>query len=321
MASVSRHGKRWRAQVAIKGKRKSKVFDTRNEATLWAIEAETVLKGGKATVGGYTLREAFKRYAEEISPTKRGERWEVLRLNKLCRDRISYIPVDRLENQDVQDWIDRQTISAGSVLRELNLIQSVVKQCRRWRWTNLELTDLRKPRQPKHRERLITPQEIKLLLAHSTLKNRNSKISTADQVLIAFQLALETAMRKGEILGLTWDNVYLDRHYVHLPITKNGKGRDVPLSNKAVKLLKQMNPSRGKVFSVSDGTFNQSFSDLRKKAGVSGFVFHDTRHTAITRLASKLSVLELARMVGHSDPKTLMVYYNESAEKLAAKLD
>ena len=48
--------------------------------------------------------------------------------------------------------------------------------------------------------------------------------------------------------------------------------------------------------------------------------FHDTRHEAITRLAKRLDVLELARVVGHRDPRSLTIYYNETAEQLAKKL-
>jgi len=320
MASVSKHGKRWRAQVAIKGRRTSKVFDSKNDATLWAIEQETVLRSGKATVGGYTLSDAFDRYAKEVSPEKKGERWEIVRLKKLSRDRIGLIPIDKIEPDDMQDWIGRQTISAGSVLRELNLIQSVIKQARKWRWTNSDpFVGLEKPQSPKHRERLITDAEIAAICKLLPPGSGNTK---SHQVVIVMLIALETAMRKGEILKLEWQHVHHDRAFVHLPHTKNGKSRDVPLSRAAIEIFNGLEPQdTGKVFTVSSDSFDQLFRKLKTKAGVEGFTFHDTRHTAVTRLASKLSVLELARMVGHSDPRSLMWYYNATAEQLAAKLD
>lgn len=323
MPSVGKHGSRWRAQVAIKGKRSSKVFDTKNAAILWAIEQETVLKSGSATVAGYTVGNAFERYAREVSPTKRGERWESVRLSKFSRDRISMIPIEKLEPSDVQDWIDRQVISAGSVLRELNLMQAVFKQARKWRWTNADpFQDIDRPKAPAHRDRLISTAEISSITDLGYLSDHTKPDTKTGQTVLVFLLALETAMRKGEILALEWQHIQIDRQTAHLPTTKNGKPRNVPLSKKAIKLLEQMAPGdSGKVFSVSSDSFDQLFRKLKIKAGVSGFTFHDTRHTAVTRLASKLSVLELARMVGHSDPRSLMWYYNATAEQLAAKLD
>jgi integrase len=58
----------------------------------------------------------------------------------------------------------------------------------------------------------------------------------------------------------------------------------------------------------------------RERAGIEGLTFHDTRHEAITRLAAKLNVLDLARMVGHRDIKQLQVYYNAPAEEIAMRL-
>ena len=242
-----------------------------------------------------------------------------MRLNKLCRDKLSLIPLERLESEDVQDWIDRQSISAGSILRELNLIQAVLREARRWRWTNIELRDLKKPQEPRHRERLITPEEIQILVDSANTLPEGSKSLI---VLLVFQVALETAMRKGEILNLTWENVYLDRRFVHLPDTKNGKPRNVPLSTKAIELLTLMVPKQsGRVFVINSGSFDTLFRKLRKKAKLSGFTFHDTRHTATTRLASKFTLLELARITGHTDPRSLMIYYNPTPEMLASKLD
>ncbi len=60
---------------------------------------------------------------------------------------------------------------------------------------------------------------------------------------------------------------------------------------------------------------------VRDRAKVEGLTFHDSRLTAITRLSKRLDVLALARMVGHSDLRMLQVYYNETAEELAKRLD
>lgn len=130
----------------------------------------------------------------------------------------------------------------------------------------------------------------------------------------------------GEIWGLTWDSVYLDKRYLTLLDTKNGSRRDVPLPRQAVKLLRiieeyQADEKGVKVFSKKPNSANTLFARVVKRAGIENLRFHDTKHERLTRLARKFDVLDLARMVGHKDPRSLMIYYNATAEEIAARLD
>ena len=127
-------------------------------------------------------------------------------------------------------------------------------------------------------------------------------------------------MRSGEIVGLTWERVDLERRVAHLPLTKNGTARDVPLSQEAVRLLEAL-PRLTPAFGLTDAQRDILWRKLRARAKVDGLTFHDARHQAITNLAKKLDVLPLARMVGHRDIRQLMTYYNETAEDLAKRLD
>lgn len=127
-------------------------------------------------------------------------------------------------------------------------------------------------------------------------------------------------MRREEITGLEWSRVDLIRRVVILPKTKNGDARQVPLSKKAGDLLQKMQQFDSP-FPVNKDVLSTLFRRACLDAKVENARFHDARATALTRLASKLTVLELARMVGHRDPRSLMIYYRESAESLAAKLD
>ena len=106
-------------------------------------------------------------------------------------------------------------------------------------------------------------------------------------------------------------------------MTKNGTKRAVPLSSRAVALLKLLpEPEEGgTLFGVTSRSLDALFRKAKTRAGIEDATFHDARHLAITRLAKKLNVLDLARMVGHRDLKQLQVYYNESAEDMAARLD
>ena len=133
--------------------------------------------------------------------------------------------------------------------------------------------------------------------------------------------ALETAMRAGEICNLTWDKVFLGQSYCSVGDGKTDAARrDVPLSPEAVRILKQMGSTMGRVFDLKASQIDSMFRKAKKMALVEGLHFHDTRATAITRLAQKLDILSLARMVGHKDLRMLQVYYRESATDTAKKL-
>ena len=139
------------------------------------------------------------------------------------------------------------------------------------------------------------------------------------QVYRAFLLAIETGMRKGEILGLTWGQISASVAY--LSKTKNGDARQVALTIRALEILSEQ---RGldpvKVFIVDPASADTLFRKAVKRAGIQDLHFHDSRSEAITRLSRKLDVLELARMVGHRDLKSLLIYYAPSAEDMAKKL-
>jgi len=113
-------------------------------------------------------------------------------------------------------------------------------------------------------------------------------------------------MRQGEIWSMKWQDVYLDKRFVRLHETKNNTKRDVPLSTKAIGLLNLLNSrASSKVFASNQNSSATIFRRCLKLAGIAGLTFHDTRHEALTRLARKLDVLDLARMVGHRDPDPL----------------
>jgi integrase len=143
----------------------------------------------------------------------------------------------------------------------------------------------------------------------------------SQRVAVALLLALETALRASELTGLTWDRVDLDRRVARLSAaTKSGVGRDVPLSTEAVRLLELLPRDSATVLALQPRQVDALFRKARDRAGIADLHWHDSRHTAITRLAQRLHVLDLARMVGHRDLKQLQTYYNPAAEDLAAKL-
>ena len=320
MASIRKLKSGYRAEVARNGIRKSKVFLTKQEAKDWAARAEYEILHGDKIAAKLTLGEVFNRYGREVSPSKRGHRWEVIRLEKFGRDPIAKIRLEDLSAKDFAKWRDLrlQEVAPASVIREMQLMSSVLTVARRdWELISINpISDVRKPSKPQPRDRLPTSAEIEAMQISA---GEDLSKATA-RAFHAFKFAMESAMRAGEIAGLEWDRVDLERRVALLVHTKNGRPREVPLSTRAVELLGAL-PDLDPVFGLSSRQLDVLFRKLRDRAGVTGLTFHDSRHAAITALSTKLDVLALARMVGHTDLRQLRVYYNESAEELAKRLD
>jgi integrase len=320
MASIRKLNSGYRAEVARNGIRKSKVFPTKQEAKDWAARVEYEVLNRDKVAAKLTLGEVFERYAREVSPSKRGHRWEAIRLEKIGRDAIAKIQLGDLSARDFSAWRDNRLkeVAPASVIREMQLMSSVLTVARRdWELIAVNpLSDVRKPSKPQPRDRLPTSDEIEAM--QLSAGEDLSKVTA--RAFHAFRFAMESAMRAGEIAGLEWDRVDLGRRVALLTHTKNGRSREVPLSSRAVSLLEAL-PKLDPVFGLSSRQLDVLFRKLRDRAGVEGLTFHDSRHAAITALSRKLDVLALARMVGHTDLRQLRVYYNESAEELAKRLD
>lgn len=325
MAAFRKKGKSWEAAICCKGIRTSKSFDTKLEAQHWATHTEKeILAGKKGDIPNKTFGDLLLRYSEEVSPKKRGSRWEVTRLNALQRDEIAKLMLPQLAPSHFASWRDRRllNVSAGSVLREINILSHAINTAiKDWGWLKQNpLSSIRRPAEPHPRDRLISDDELdRLLIALGYDYDMPPKTISA-RIGAALLFAIETAMRAGEIAGLTWDRVDLDKRTARLIETKNGTKRDVPLSAEAIRIINQVRTDSDTIFQLNPSQIDVNFRKAKLRAVVDDLHFHDSRHVAITRLAQKLDVLSLARMVGHKDIKQLMTYYNESAEDIAKKL-
>ena len=305
----------------VNGRRVSKVCYSREEAIAWEAskraELQALASGQSIT---HTVRDIFQRYAREVSPTKRGHRWERVRLDFLCRDPLADIKLAALKSTHLVEWRDRRLatgVSGSTVNRDLNLISHAFAIARdEWGWVRESPTaGVRRPKEAPGRDILITQYQIDRILIACGYADDAPLETVAQRVAVAFLFAIETAMRAGEICGLRPKHV--TGRAAHLPKTKNGFPRDVPLSTRALELWGKMPDG----FGLSPARLDANFRKARERAGVHGITFHDTRHLAITRLAKRLNVLELARMTGHRDIRQLSRYYNESAEVIAGRLD
>lgn len=322
MGTVYRRGQKWQAQIKRRGYPVvSKAFITKAAARAWMQEEEARLLAGVQGRGvPFTLGDAFTRYAAEVSPKHKGEKWEKIRLTMLGRDPLASIKLTELRSQHLADWRDRrlEQVKPGSVRREMGLIAGVVTVCRlEWGWLTLNpFEGVKRPRPPRSNHKRVSDDEAALVVEQLKYVD-GEPIQTLQQLIAAmFLFAIETAMRDSEIRGILEGQHQVMPAYVQLGDTKNSDARRVPLSKRARQLLDAMQAS-GKT--INDQKRDVLFRRARDAAGVD-FNFHSSRHEAICRLAKKIEVLELAKMTGHRNINELLTYYSDDPDEIAKKL-
>lgn len=313
---------KWRVEVYHKGQRKSKVCLTKTDARHWANQVEYQLVNRREFIArSVRVADLFRRYIKEICPMHKGGDKETIRLKKFCTYPLADFLASEVTAKDIAKWRDMRLkeVSPASVNREMNTLSAVFRLAMK-DWELVEYnpcSGVTRPRQPKPRDRRISDDEVNRIL--SALGYVDGFAETKQhQVAVMFLIALETAMRLGEIHGLKHENLFLDKRYLTLEDTKNNDKRYVPLSKRAVKLVGLLGDD---LITVPKGSVTTLFRKAVKRAEIENLRFHDSRHEAITRLARKLDVLDLARMIGHRDPRSLMIYYNATAEEIASRLD
>ena len=317
-----------RAQVRRLGSSPlSKSFKTRHEAEVWVRQTESELDRGifvnRQDAEKVTFSELAQKYLDEVSCNKKGFKHERVRLLKIQRD-LGHFRIIQIQSKHIASYRDLR-LNAGkspsTVLNELSLISQIFDMAIK-EWSipipSNPCSQIKKPKVSNQRTRRLSPDEEIALIAAS-----NASRATLLTSLII--IAMETGMRLGELLSLTWDNLSLDKRTAYLPVTKNGESRTIPLSLKAIEVFKTM-PRRidtKKVFwswTNRDSVVNV-WKRTCKRAGISDLHFHDLRHEATSRLANKLSnILELSAVTGHKDLRMLKRYYHPRAEELALKL-
>lgn len=324
-------------------------FPSKAAAVAWAGRIESgLINGGSAPVNlDMTFGDVLTAYAREVSPTKKGCRWEQIRIEAVAGnydlgkgplregDDIAKLPLKKLTADAVMAWSARRlkTVGRGTVNREWTILSSAstwAVEKKKWMTLNpfSKKAGTTRPPEPKHRDRLATDDELVKLAAAADTPPLAS-------VWLVARFAIETAMRSQEILDLTPDRVILvgegrgvarlvdtwddrEKNDGEFTSIKNGSNRDVAMTEEAVKIWQE---AGGKGFGLTKELRDLYWRQLCTKAGVVGLHFHDLRHLAITRLSKKIpNPLTLARMTGHKKLDELMTYYNESAEDVARRL-
>lgn len=220
-------------------------------------------------------------------------------------------------------WRDMrlQLVSGSTVNRDLALLSHVINTARREWDIHIEnpLALVRRPRCNRGRERRLQGNEQELLFKEISEKSRNPYL------LPVVQTAIETGMRRSELLQLEWNRVDLDKRVIRILDTKNGEGRSVPLTLKAVEILSSLPKREGfeqTVFPLTPNALKLGFERALERSRIDDLRFHDLRHEAVSRFFEKgLNVMEVASISGHKTLQMLKRYSHMQLGNLIQKID
>lgn len=327
MATIRALRGRWQAMVRRKGMApRAKSFDKKSMAERWARELEAELDRCGAlpdtrVAESMTLKQLLTRYREEISPRKRSGASEVNRINGILRRPICHRTLTLLSSQDVATYRDERLkeVAPATVVRELMILSHALDMAQKEWGIYLPRNPVklvRRPARPNGRTRRLAPgEEDRLLEAAGASRNAFLRPMVV--------LAIETGMRRGELLNLSWRYVDFESRTVHLLHTKNGFSRDVPLSVRATEELNRLRQvaTGERVFDTTGSAVQQAWERLVARLGIVDLRFHDLRHEAVSRLFEKgLGVAEVSAISGHRELRMLHRYTHLRAADLVERI-
>lgn len=325
MATIRKRGERWQVQVRRNGyKAVTRSFLLKTDAERWARQLETdadrcVLTGDPRVLESISVADLIKRYRDTVTVTKRGQRNETIILDAMLRQPFADKTLADASPADFATYRDERLtrVKATTIRREMSLLRHTFDLARR-EWglplANNPLDGLRRPRMDEPRDRRLMPGELLKLLRGC----RKSRVGYLHPVIL---FAIETGMRRGEIASIRWHDVNLDTRLLHIPITKTGHPRTIPLTRRAVRVLAKQPSNQPTPFAITPNGLRQAWKRLVRRVGLDGLHFHDLRHEAVSRFFEMgLSVPEVALISGHRDPRMLFRYTHLRPEDVGRKL-
>jgi len=346
----------FQVRMMVSGMKVSKVLDTIEEARLFRDQHRVAAaldpleskifeaRIKKAATKDYTFSDALKDYRTEKSEKKRGWESEKTRLDRLGRLSIAQRPLYTIHREQILDLlaeiregkgqqikgVKQKRCSEDTVKRYWNLIHHIF-QIAKDEWRKIEknpcddLALSERPKAGKPRDRRLVGEEYSKMLNHLEGDAR-----------AVFILAVETAMRRGEILRIEWPHVDFKKKSLHIPQTKIDEPRTIPLSSRAVGALEALKKIRkgeegkekvvrllkGPVFAIQDSALRYQWRAARKAIGSPDLRMHDLRHEATSRLFERgLHVLEAQVVTGHKTVQMLKRYTHLHHADILKKLD
>lgn len=323
MATITKRGTGWYVQVRRKGyPARFRTLPTKREAVAWAVEQEAALtthSGESANASTMTVGGLLKRYLVSVTPTKRSADSETWRLSKMLKAPISGLSLAEVQPSHIAAYRDLrlEKVKPGTVRRELSLLRTALNVASREWGVELRSNPVDKVGRPvarDARDRRLTTDEWRRL--ESALRHTRN-----EEVEPFIRLALETALRRGELLGLKWRHIDLERRVALIPDTKTGHPRTIPLSPEAIRILASKERTGERVLGLTPMALRRAWERLCARANVQDLRVHDLRHEALSRFSELgLNTPELASISGHKDVRMLLRYTHVRPAQLAKKL-
>lgn len=297
---------KWQCVIRIKGHpTTTKTFVVKKDAEIWAKNIE--LKYFREEIDilkiNYPLfKDCLVRYRDEVTVHKRSKDMENKLIKYLLKEPFINLKLNQVNNSIIAQYRDRalKALHPSSVKRRLAIISHLFSIARKEWGFKIEnpVLDISKPKLPEPRDRRFTDKEIKLLIYGN---------KTSEKLKSIIQIALETGMRVGEILGIKKEHI--NGQTLYIPVTKT-KPRSIPLTKRALEILNNTNLP----FTLSAMAVSKQFNWLCKFYKIHDGRFHDLRRQALTNfmIEKKLSVAEVMLISGHADPRILLNIYNNT---------
>jgi integrase len=331
MASFSKRGAYWRAQIRRKGyPEQNRTFDSKAQAEAWARSIENEMDRGvfrcRFESESTTLHEALERYWREIYSQKKHPAQERQRINHWQKQTVAKYFLAHLRGHDFAKYRDAR-LAAGkatnTVRLELALVGHLFEIARKeWGMEGLlnPLKNIRKPSGSKERDRRLRAGEYEKLAAALDASGN-------PWVRPAFDLAIETSLRQGMLFKLRWSWVDLPKRVIRIPPEFRGTGNKVvpahvPLTSKAQAVLSALPRSiDGMVLATTQNAALVQWNRIKVTIGLNDLRWHDLRHEAASRFfEAGLNPMEVASITGHKNLTMLRRYTHLAPEDLAQKL-
>jgi integrase len=328
MASIRKRRDKWQVQIRQLGHQSlTRSFLNRKDAETWARQTEVSLDRGALIsrddkLKRLTVGDLLTRYGNEISPKKRGVAVELVRLTAMLTGKLADISLHELTPAILALHRDERlkAVAASTVRREFSILRHLFQVARRDWGVGLQgnpVELVRLPPSPRSRERRLSDSDFESLKA-ALVKTRNRLIEPA------LLFAIETGLRRGELLAIRWQHLDLDKRLLLVPLTKTGEPRTIPLTVAAMDVMKTLSKPEGedRVFPLSPNALRIAWKRLTRRAKIENLHFHDLRHEAISRFFELgLTVPEVALISGHRDPRMLFRYTHIRPAHVGKRLD
>jgi integrase len=307
MAGVYKRGNTWWVRFRFGGQHVRRSAKTAKKAValeyLHRLLEEYASKARGQAAPRHLLTEAIERYFEECSLKPRTiESYRFT--SNLCARLVGHLYVDEINRRTLSEFVaarKRTGVTDATVRRDLSFLGSVLSAANRWGWVDTSpVTNFNKRslKESRPRTRFLSRAEFARLYE-----------AASEDLKPILTLAVETGLRKDELLGLTIASIDFRRRELHLEHTKTSTPRRVPLSTTAVdtirELLERPRPPSRHLFCKLDGTRignpKKAFWGACNRAGIEDFRFHDLRHTFASWWVQEGGDLyRLSRVLGHS---------------------